>query len=183
MNQTERRKFYRKDTDIQTERFTVNRQTEVLDERKSNMNWQTEILFVRNTHKYVDWFRMNETERERKSERHTTWDFVWMKQIHRHTNWDFVWMKRRNRQTVLFEWNGDTNRQTDIVLSARALDFSFGRSSQVRWPQEICFQFRADRATDNSNKNYVEVKNKNYWNIWENFLIKSFITKQSTWSN
>ncbi len=25
MNQTERRKFYRKDTDIQTERFTVNR--------------------------------------------------------------------------------------------------------------------------------------------------------------
>jgi hypothetical protein len=38
MNQTERRKFYRKDTDIQTERFTVNRQTEVLDERKSNMN-------------------------------------------------------------------------------------------------------------------------------------------------
>jgi hypothetical protein len=144
----------------------VNRQTEVFDDRNSNMNWQTEILFVRNTQKYVDWFWMKQRERVRDTQPEIS----------------FEW--NRDTDKLRFRLN-ETERQTDrlILFCLRALNFSFGRSSQVRWPQDICFQFRAARATDNSNKNYVEVKNKNYWNILENFLTKSFITKQSTWSN
>ena len=93
-----------------------------------------------------------------------------MKQIDRQTDRQRFRLNESEEQT-----ERQKDRQTDFA-SARSTFLSAVRVKCVR-RKEICFQFRADRATDdnNKNKNYVEVKKSFVQTLFKSFLTRALL--------